>query len=172
MNIDESGRNLTATKHNRYRTACLVLHAWCIGHTVPLIARFMGPTWGPSGADRTQVGPMLAPWTLLCGISPTHFVQFNISLYLVHWYIYDLHMISYVYVQRNVARADAKDPRGWYTRTIDEIECDNWKFINIEQIIIIESAVNMRGCDYGVKIALSDAILTHFFSASITRGNG
>ena len=25
----------------------------------------MGPTLGPSGADRTQVGPMLAPWTLL-----------------------------------------------------------------------------------------------------------
>ena len=34
---------------------------------VTLIARFMGPTWGPSGADRTQVGPMLAPWTLLSG---------------------------------------------------------------------------------------------------------
>ena len=32
-----------------------------------LIARSMGPTWGPSGADRTQVGPMLAPWTLLSG---------------------------------------------------------------------------------------------------------
>ena len=31
----------------------------------PLIARFMGPTWGPSGADKTQVGPLLAPWTLL-----------------------------------------------------------------------------------------------------------
>ena len=28
--------------------------------TASLIARFMGPTWGPSGADRTQVGPMLA----------------------------------------------------------------------------------------------------------------
>ena len=27
----------------------------------------MGPTWGPSGADRTQVGPILAPWTLLSG---------------------------------------------------------------------------------------------------------
>ena len=26
-----------------------------------LMARFMGPTWGPSGADRTQVGPILAP---------------------------------------------------------------------------------------------------------------
>ena len=32
-----------------------------------LIARFTGPTWGPSGSDRTQVGPMLAPWTLLSG---------------------------------------------------------------------------------------------------------
>ena len=31
------------------------------------IARFVGLTWGPSGADRTQVGPMLAPWTLLSG---------------------------------------------------------------------------------------------------------
>ena len=30
-----------------------------------LIGRFMGPTWGPSGADRTQMGPMLASWTLL-----------------------------------------------------------------------------------------------------------
>ena len=30
-----------------------------------LIGRFMGLTWDPSGADRTQVGPMLAPWTLL-----------------------------------------------------------------------------------------------------------
>ena len=26
-----------------------------------------GPTWGPPGADRTLVGPILAPWTLLSG---------------------------------------------------------------------------------------------------------
>ena len=31
----------------------------------PLITSFMRPTWGPSGTDRTQVGLMLAPWTLL-----------------------------------------------------------------------------------------------------------
>ena len=37
----------------------------------PLIARFMGPTWDPSGADRTQVGPMLALWTLLLGPHPS-----------------------------------------------------------------------------------------------------
>ena len=31
------------------------------------VARLMGPTWGQSGTDRTQVGPMLAPWILLSG---------------------------------------------------------------------------------------------------------
>ena len=35
------------------------------------MARFMGPTWDPPGADRTQVGPMLAPWTLLSGYIQT-----------------------------------------------------------------------------------------------------
>ena len=34
-----------------------------------LIARLIGSTWGPSGADRTQVGPMLASWSLLSGLS-------------------------------------------------------------------------------------------------------
>ena len=28
----------------------------------------MWPTWGLSGSDRTQVGPMLAPWSLLSGM--------------------------------------------------------------------------------------------------------
>ena len=31
------------------------------------IAKFMGPTWGPPGFCRPQMGPMLAPWTLLSG---------------------------------------------------------------------------------------------------------
>ena len=34
-------------------------------HLMTLLARFMGPIWGPTWADRTQVGPMLTPWTLL-----------------------------------------------------------------------------------------------------------
>ena len=34
---------------------------------VTLIERFMGPIWGSSGADRTQVGSMLTPWALLSG---------------------------------------------------------------------------------------------------------
>ena len=37
------------------------------------IAKFMGPTWGPPGSCRPQMGPMLAPWTLLSGyINITH----------------------------------------------------------------------------------------------------
>ena len=47
-----------------------VLVSWqvcCMKSVITLRARFMGPTWGPSGAYRTQVGPILAPWTLLSG---------------------------------------------------------------------------------------------------------
>ena len=33
-----------------------------------LIARFMEPKWGPPGSCRPQMGPILAPWTLLLGL--------------------------------------------------------------------------------------------------------
>ena len=72
----------------KVRTMCIIRGVYCAlyieylkeachfgGHcldyypgAVSQIARFMGPTWGPSGADRIQVGPMLAPWTLLSGV--------------------------------------------------------------------------------------------------------
>ena len=45
-----------------------------------LIARLMEPTWGPSGADRTQAGPMLAPRTLLSGYEMT--VKLTRDLYV------------------------------------------------------------------------------------------
>ena len=40
---------------------------WTQQHITHPDSKVHGPTWGPSGADRTQVGPMLAPWTLLSG---------------------------------------------------------------------------------------------------------
>ena len=55
---------LYTTFNFRVRSYFEKVYSWI----VTLIARFMGPTWGPSGADRTQVGPMLAPWTLLSGL--------------------------------------------------------------------------------------------------------
>ena len=43
---------------------------WCIHCTnnTSHIARFMGPTWGPPGPCRPQMGPTLAPWALLSGL--------------------------------------------------------------------------------------------------------
>ena len=42
---------------------------WQHSHALsqPQIAKFMGPTRGPPGSCRPQMGPMLAPWTLLSG---------------------------------------------------------------------------------------------------------
>ena len=48
----------------------IIFHAYdidCEVFALSLIAGIMGTTWGPSGAERTEVGPMLAPWTLLSG---------------------------------------------------------------------------------------------------------
>ena len=42
-----------------------LLDGYCHSANSTQIARFMGPTWGPPGSCRPQMGPMLAPWTLL-----------------------------------------------------------------------------------------------------------
>ena len=45
------------------------------------IGKFMGSTWGPPGSCRSQIGPMLAPWTLLPGLQmgwwPEHSTQIS-----------------------------------------------------------------------------------------------
>ena len=56
-----------------------------ITHTsmISLVARFMGPTWGPSGADRTQVGPMFAPGPLLSGMQ---YIPGNTNTNCTFWF--------------------------------------------------------------------------------------
>ena len=49
------------------RTFELSIYSFKHNEVTTLIAGFMGPTWGPYGADRTEVGPMLAPWTRVVG---------------------------------------------------------------------------------------------------------
>ena len=66
-----TGNSITLLTYRNYWQRLRLL-AWNLTSTsvvflTPLIARFMGPTWDPSGANRTQVGPMLAPWTFLSG---------------------------------------------------------------------------------------------------------
>ena len=66
----------------------------CNQHTPAQIANFMGPTWGPSGADRTQVGPMLAHEPCYVGTaSETHIKYVSKSrdnLWII--YIYELYV--------------------------------------------------------------------------------
>ena len=47
------------------------------------IAKFMGPTWGPPGSCRSQMGHMLAPWTLLSGWRSW---RENCTLFLWRWW--------------------------------------------------------------------------------------
>ena len=51
--------------------ACVVLTAGggtkCSAWYSHTQIEFMGPTWGPPGSCRPQMGPLLAPWTLLSG---------------------------------------------------------------------------------------------------------
>ena len=47
-----------------------------------ILAKFMGPTWGPPGSCRPQMGPMLAPWTLLSGMAGvTHCGQCCVAIW-------------------------------------------------------------------------------------------
>ena len=70
-------------KKIHFKVSCGKLRPFCFGlnvlnDTTPVlycdhcivgtqIARFIGPTWGPPGSCRPQMGPMLARWTLLSG---------------------------------------------------------------------------------------------------------
>ena len=69
---------LTAFWRPTWLTANFVLTVCC---AISQIAKFMGPTWGPPGSCRPQMGPMLAPWTLLSGyLLMIEFHLFNCSL--------------------------------------------------------------------------------------------
>ena len=52
------------------------------------IAKFMGPTWGQPGFCRPQMGPMLAPWTLLSGVVLAQHNKANQSFYHTHWRLF------------------------------------------------------------------------------------
>ena len=73
MSLCRTNRHIFQRNHNAEQVLLLLRDTEHhnnsnISHFITaLIAGFMGPTWGPSGAYRTQVGPMLAPWTLLSG---------------------------------------------------------------------------------------------------------
>ena len=83
----------------QWSTLCLNMIYWiCLGRT--LIARFMGPTWGPYGSDRTQVGPMLAHefcWVLRPQQNKDFFFSQNAFLWKKYFYFYII-LLTEVYL--------------------------------------------------------------------------
>ena len=59
-----------------------VYPVWVTWNWPSQMAKFMRPTCGPPGACRFQVGPMLAPWTLLSGLK----CRSPIFIYIYHVY--------------------------------------------------------------------------------------
>ena len=68
-------------KNDNYAT--IISMPWSHHMCTSLIARFMGPKWGPSGADRTQVGPMLSPW--IC----------YLECFLLQWIVFVVQTAAY-----------------------------------------------------------------------------
>ena len=65
----------------------------CIAEGYHPDSKCMGPTWGPPGSCRPQMGPMLAPWTLLSGVMGYGMIQWE----------YTVHEKNYSHVQRHFA---------------------------------------------------------------------
>ena len=72
------------------------------------IAKFMGPTWGPPGSCRPQVGLMLAPWTLLSGnwIYPWSVAVASTILWLHHAMSRGSKSFAVVLIRRPHKRSD------------------------------------------------------------------
>ena len=54
--------------------------------TLTQIGKFMGPTWGPPGSCRPQMGPVLVPWTLLSGLRFTEAMMRKKSVHVCPLY--------------------------------------------------------------------------------------
>ena len=71
---------------------------------IPQIAKFMGPTLGPPGSFRPQMGPKLAPWTLLSGtisINSTSVwtvMLFGVEMFCCHWYAQLYEWFKFLYI--------------------------------------------------------------------------
>ena len=57
----------------------------------------MRPTWGPSGVNRTQVGPMLATWTLLSGYTICTLTWHYTCKDIGHDWIYTITFCPFLY---------------------------------------------------------------------------
>ena len=106
----------------------------------PQIAKFMGPTWGPHWFCRPQMGPMLAPWTLLSG---ERYLRDNI--YLITGTHHGFHQIS--------------GTQTWYD--IGNMNCSHCSHISqCWPLYIPDYNGSILGCCWCFKIAKFGHVLT------------
>ena len=66
-NFNASWTELKTAQLTAHNLPLVILKYTLISSKITQIAKFLGPTWGPPGSCRPQMGPMLATWTLLSG---------------------------------------------------------------------------------------------------------
>ena len=89
-NVNSLLKSCDTSNHNLY----LVIHWWPQSFRVVVacnkiwpdlivtqIPKFVGPTWGPPGSCRPQMGLMLVPWTMLSGYLSTRATRFVFAKY-------------------------------------------------------------------------------------------
>ena len=96
----------------------------------------MGPTWGPPGSCRPQVGPLLAPWTLLSGelIDPTSTLP-ELDCNMLKWHLQPLvttHLTSAVSLR--IPKYHAK----FCNRGLYSLKCQNYiiKFTHLGPLLL------------------------------------
>ena len=98
-----------------------------------LIARFMGSTWDPPEADRTQVGPMVAPWTLLSGLLYWCIEPINPTAPLLPWKCIAVFVLVFVFY------------KCWYDRDVCYTMFDgkHQSYLNLESWIMCVNQYQM-----------------------------
>ena len=78
------GLDKTSQTDDEWQLDCLIypISKWVILHSVKEYNLSPFNSWGPSGAERTQVGPMLDPWTLLSGFRSNFSYWWRITIRL------------------------------------------------------------------------------------------
>ena len=108
-----------------------------------LIARFMGPTWGPSGTDRTQVGPMLAPWTLLSGLAAANGTKWQANKALKIWRLTPLQQFKLVWISLVIGDKHRRN-KSRRRQSGQHLTCDIFKYISLNENVIISIRIWMN----------------------------
>ena len=123
----------------------------------PQIAKSMGPTWGPPGSCRPQMGPMLAPWTLLSGTISLassllvyiigacmiqHFARFSSTVDIVSWWHHQMETSPvnsphkgqrsfHVFFDLRLNKRLSKQSWGWW---FDTLSRPLWRYCNVSNV--------------------------------------